>query len=113
MHEMSIAQSLVDVIKDEMRKADARILRTVRLSIGQMTAIVPDSLSFCFEVITAETELQGARLVMDIIPLMGYCRTCEKEFEIKEYDFTCPTCGDHKIETLGGQELSIVEIEVD
>ena len=113
MHEMSIAQSLVDIIREEMKKADARRLRTVRLNIGQMTAIVPDSLSFCFEVITTETELQGARLIMDIIPLMGYCRKCGEEFEIKEYDFSCPGCGGHEIETIGGQDLSIVEIEVD
>jgi hydrogenase nickel incorporation protein HypA/HybF len=113
MHEMSIAQSLVDVIRDEMRKAHAGRLRTVRLNIGKMTAIVPDSLSFCFQVITTETELQGAELIMDIIPLTGYCRECEEKFEIENYDFSCPSCGGNKIETIGGQDLSIVEIEVD
>lgn len=110
---MSIAQSLIDVVKEEMLKNNAKTLRSVRVNIGQMTAIIPDSLSFCFEVITGGTELEGARLIMDLIPLVGYCDECEKEFEIKDYAFVCPTCGGTKIRTIAGQDLSIVEIEVD
>jgi len=113
MHEMSIAQSLIDVIKEEMLKHDVRTLRSVRLNIGQMSAIVPDSLSFCFEVITTGTELEGTRLIMDIIPLRGYCPNCNDEFEIKEYAFICPSCNSKEIETIAGQDLSIVEMEVD
>ncbi len=113
MHEMSIAQSLIDVLREEMLKHNAKSLRSVRLNIGQMTAIVPDALSFCFQVITDGTEFEGAKLVMDIIPLMGYCNACEKEFEIKDYAFVCPSCGSTKINTIGGRDLSIVEMEVD
>lgn len=113
MHEMSIAQSLIDILREEMLTHNAKTLRSVRLNIGQMSAIVPDALSFCFQIITGGTELEGARLIMDIIPLMGYCNECEKEFEIKDYAFLCPSCGSTKINTIGGQDLSIVEIEVD
>ena len=113
MHEMSIAKSLIDIIHEEMAKNDARILRTVRLNIGEMAAIVPESLKFCFEIITKDTELEGTKLIMDIIPLMGYCHSCKEEFEIIDYAFLCPKCGDTKIETIGGQDLSIVEIEVE
>jgi len=110
---MSIAQSLIDILREEMLTHNAKTLRSVRLNIGQMSAIVPDALSFCFQIITGGTELEGARLIMDIIPLMGYCNECEKEFEIKDYAFLCPSCGSTKINTIGGQDLSIVEIEVD
>lgn len=113
MHEMSIAQSVIDIVEEEMQKNNAKVLRSVRLNIGQMSAIVPDSLSFCFEIIIKDTPLDGARLIMDLIPLMGYCHACEEEFEIEDYVFSCPKCGDTKIETTAGQDLSIVEIEVD
>ena len=113
MHEMSIAQSLIDILRDEMLKHDAKSLRSVRLNVGQMTAIVPDALSFCFQVITDGTEMEGARLVMEIIPLVGYCGECGEEFEIKDYAFVCPLCDSTKINTIGGKDLSIVEIEVD
>ena len=57
MHEMSIAQSLIEIIEEEMKKHDAKYLRSVRLNIGQLSAVVPESLSFCFEVITSDTPL--------------------------------------------------------
>ena len=113
MHEMSIVQSLIDIIKEEMEKNNARTLRSVRLHIGQMSAVVPDALSFCFEVITTGTELEGARLNMDVIPLEGFCRKCEDKFQIEDYAFACPACGSSEIEVIGGQDLSIVEMEVD
>ena len=113
MHEMSIAHSLIEIIKEEMEKHDAKVLRSVRLNIGQMSGVVPDSLSFCFEVITAGTEWEGARLVMDLVPLEGFCRACEDAFQIENYAFSCPACGSKEIEVLGGQDLSIVDMEVD
>jgi len=113
MHEMSIAQGLLDIIKEEMAKHSATVLRSVRLNIGQLSAIVPESLSFCFDVMTAGTELEGARLDMEIISLRGICRECNREFEIQNYAFECPHCQSRDIQTIAGQELSIVEMEVD
>jgi len=113
MHEMSIAQSLLDVIKEEMRKNNATVLKSALVHIGQLSAIVPESLSFCFEVMTSGTELEGAKLNMKIIPLTGNCRKCGQTFEIENYAFECPFCDSKDIETLSGQELSIVEMEVD
>jgi hydrogenase nickel incorporation protein HypA/HybF len=113
MHEMSIAQSLVDILHEEMSKAGAHTLRSVRLEIGRMSAIVPDALSFGFEVVTAGTDLEGAELIMDMVPLRGSCRDCGREFDIENYAFLCPHCGGHEIDTLSGRELSVVEIMVD
>lgn len=113
MHEMSIAQSLIDVIREEMAAAEATILRSVRLQIGRLTAIVPESLTFCFEVITKGTDLEGARLIIEAVPIKGFCKECEREFEIEEYTFICPACGSSQIKITAGEELSVVEIEVD
>ncbi len=113
MHEMSIAQSIIEILREEMRKCDAEALKSIRLKIGRMSAVVPDSLSFCFELITEGTDMEGAELIMDIIPLTGLCDSCGTEFEIEDYAFECPACGSKKIDTIAGRELSIVEIEVE
>ncbi len=112
MHEMSIAQSLLKIIREEMAKHDARVLKSVRLHIGQLSAIVPDSLSFCFEVMTSDTELEGAKLIMEVIPLRGVCKECNQTFEIRDYAFECPHCCSREINTISGKDLSIVEMEV-
>jgi hydrogenase nickel incorporation protein HypA/HybF len=113
MHEMSIAQSLIDIIQEEMDRHQATSLRSVRLNIGQLSAVVPESLSFCFEVITTGTPLEGAELIMNMVPLTGACRSCGETFEIENYAFTCPKCDSPEIDTVSGQDLSIVEMEVD
>ncbi|MFP4088208.1 MAG: hydrogenase/urease maturation nickel metallochaperone HypA, partial [Desulfobacteraceae bacterium] len=40
-------------------------------------------------------------------------RSCGQTFEIQNYAFTCPECHSTEIETVSGQDLSIVEMEVD
>ena len=113
MHEMTIAQNLIQILREEMGRHGARSLKSVHLDIGQMSAVVPEALSFCFEVATSGTDMEGVRLVMNVVPLKGYCPQCKKEFEIKGYTFICPSCGSTEIKTIGGRELSVVEIEVD
>ena len=113
MHEMSIAQNLIAILEDEMVKNKASRLRAVRLNIGEMSGIVPEALKTCFEIITAKSNMKGAVLKMDIAPLIGYCRKCEEEFKIMEYDFSCPECDSTDIDIISGREMNIVEIEVD
>ena len=113
MHEMSIVQNLVEIIQEEMAAHHAKTLRSVRLQVGEMSAVVPDALSFCFEVITGGTGLEGARLLIDMVPLEGACSACGERFRIQDFSFRCPKCGSSAVETVSGRELSIVEIEVD
>ena len=113
MHEMSIAQSLIDIITEEMLKHEASSLKSVRLHVGQMSGIVPDALSFGFEVLTSDTKLAGAELIIEVIPLTGRCLDCKRKFDIEDYAFECPHCGSPNIKTISGQDLSIQEIDVD
>jgi hydrogenase nickel incorporation protein HypA/HybF len=82
------------------------------LHIGQLSAIVPDSLSFCFEVITSGTNMEGARLQMEIIPLKARCLDCMKVFIIEDYAFHCIHCGSINLDMESGRDLSIMDMEV-
>ena len=112
MHEMSIAQSLMEIVQEEMHRHQAQVLRSVTVHIGQLSAI-PEALTFCFQVMTTGTEFEGAKLITKVIPLEGRCGKCGQGFEIKDYAFVCPHCGGTDITTEAGQDLSIVEMEVD
>jgi len=112
MHEMSIAQSLFDILQEEMVKHRAQSLKSVTLHIGQLSAIVPESLSFCFEIITSRTNMEGAKLQTEIIPLKARCRDCKNVFEIENYDFHCTHCGSVNLEMESGRDLSIIDMEV-
>ena len=113
MHEMSIAQSLLDVIREEMHKHNATELKSVLVHIGQLSAIVPDSLSFCFEVMTSGTDLEGAKLNMEIIPLTETAEHADGPLKSRIMPLNALLVSGTDIETLSGQELSIVEMEVE
>lgn len=112
MHEMSIAQSLIQIIREEMTRHNVGRLKSVRLQVGQLSAVVPESLSFCFAVMTEGTALEGTELIMDIVPLVGSCQNCGHRFEVENYVFECPACGGKQVDLLAGRELQLSEMEV-
>jgi hydrogenase nickel incorporation protein HypA/HybF len=113
MHEMGIAQSILDIVRQEMDRHGAGKVNLIRLMVGEFTAVVPHSLNFCFEVLTKDTPFEGVKLEMITVPLTGQCRECGEEFSVKNYQFICPKCGSKDIETIQGNELFIKEIEVE
>jgi hydrogenase nickel incorporation protein HypA/HybF len=52
-------------------------------------------------------------LKLDITPLIGRCRKCDDNFQIIDYNFSCPQCGIKEIDIVSGRDMNIVELEVD
>jgi hydrogenase nickel incorporation protein HypA/HybF len=113
MHELALAQSILDIVQQEMTRHQASRANVIRLEVGEFTAVVPESLSFCFEVITKGTPLEGVKLEINPVPLTGRCQGCGEEFKIRDYNFACPRCAAREIETIAGKELLIKEIEAE
>jgi hydrogenase nickel incorporation protein HypA/HybF len=113
MHEMGVAVNILEIVKQEMLRHKATKLISICLAIGKFTAIVPHSLTFCFEVITKGTFFENVKLIIEKLPLIGRCINCDSEFAIKEYSFICEKCGSNSIEIVSGRELFIKEIEID
>ncbi|MCA1742665.1 MAG: hydrogenase maturation nickel metallochaperone HypA [Desulfonatronovibrio sp.] len=116
MHEMSIAHSLVGIIQQEMAKHEVTKLLRVKVKYGRISAIVPEALETAFEAMTMDTELKGATLEIEEIPLVAKCRECHKEFS-PEGDLmimTCPHCSaEFGHEIISGKELYIDELEAE
>ena len=113
MHEMGIAQQMISIALDAIPKdlPDPRVER-VNLRVGRMAAVVEDSLKFCFEIISKDTCLEGAELVIETVPVMARCRQCHHEWEVSDVVFTCPSCGKGEIEVLSGRELEVASLEL-
>ena len=112
MHELAIAQNIVEIVQESVPKAQIPAVRIVKVRAGKLAGVVPDSLEFCFSAIACGTELQGARLQIDRIPATGRCKACAIGFTIEEYAFSCPICGSVEIELVSGTELEVSEIEI-
>ncbi|SKA68361.1 hydrogenase maturation nickel metallochaperone HypA [Desulfobaculum bizertense] len=117
MHELSIAQSLLAIIREEMDKHELTKLRKVRVKHGKLAAIVPEALEFAFEACIANTPLEGAELEMECVPLKLKCSACGTLFSPEDPDtlfIPCPNCGEgigHQV--LQGKELYLDNMEAE
>ena len=114
MHEMGIAMEIVEIAKASI-PADmqgAKIQR-VNLMVGKLSAIVPDSLRFCFDLVVKDTPLEGAELAIDEKPVVARCKDCSTEWTVTAAVFTCQACGSGAIDILSGRELDITSIEIE
>lgn len=113
MHELAITQSLFDIVLEQADKAGADKVEKINLVIGEMTGVVSDCVQFYFEFISKGTPAEGAALSFTMVPPKARCRGCDKLFELKEFDWTCPYCGDNRLEIVAGKELFVESIEVE
>ena len=113
MHEVGITRSIVEIAERTAHEQGAARVLSVTVAIGALSGVVPEAVEFCFEACTKETLLERARLIIDRIPGKGKCRQCSVEIPLDPYTFTCPACGGYDLERLQGDELQIIEMEVD
>jgi hydrogenase nickel incorporation protein HypA/HybF len=112
MHELGIARDILEVVGQYITEEQMPAVRSVRIRVGALSGIVPDSLSFCFEAIVAETPMAEASLDIIRVPTRADCSECGNSFEIEEPAFICSSCGGSGIQVLSGTELQVVDIEL-
>ena len=113
MHEVSICESILDILKNEAEKNRASKVTAVRLKIGELSGVVEDALRFAFEVVTKGSIAEGANLVIEEVPLTARCRSCGKEFHIVGYAFSCKHCESPEIEVISGREMQIEDMDLE
>lgn len=113
MHEMSIAENILEIINQTLKDRTHARLLSATVEVGELTAVIPESLQFCFESLIESTAYKGAKLKIKDIPLQGICKHCEESFKINDYHFVCPACRSWEIQVTGGQELNVTELEVE
>ena len=114
MHEMSIAMDMIEIVRAGMARSDSKKLKSLTIRVGEMTAVEPEALRFCFEAAIGKTPFEGARLHIEEIPLKGRCGRCGEEFSLDKYFAPpCPACAGKAAGIVSGRELEIVSMEVE
>ncbi|GAB4199343.1 MAG: hydrogenase maturation nickel metallochaperone HypA [Coleofasciculaceae cyanobacterium] len=109
MHELGITQTIVAIVAEHAKGAK---VQRVSLEIGKLSAIMPDSVRFCFDVCSKGTVLAEANLEIIEIPGLARCRQCGAEVPL-EQPFGICTCGSVELDLIAGQELRIKEMEIE
>jgi hydrogenase nickel incorporation protein HypA/HybF len=113
MHEMGIAMQIVEIAAASI-PADLENVRVARinLKVGKLSAVVPESLRFCFEIVAKDTPLCDAELHIKEVPVVIRCNVCHAQETISEPVFTCPSCSSGSVNLVSGRELDIDSIEI-
>lgn len=113
MHEVSIAMSLVDAVTEQASAEHADKIISVHVRIGAMAGVVKDSLQFAWDLTTEGTVVQGARLIIEEVPLTVFCPQCDAPKTIEGHPILqCPQCGTLTPTILSGRELQLIAMEV-
>jgi len=108
VHELGIAEEVVAIVA--ARTGGARVTRIV-LEIGQLCAVMPDAMRFCFDLVTEGTVAEGARLEIVEIPGRARCLACGAEVVLDRPFGRC-RCGGSDLDWLAGEELRVKEVDV-
>jgi hydrogenase nickel incorporation protein HypA/HybF len=113
MHEMGIANSLLQAVRTEMERYPGMYPCKVGIRIGEMAAIDQDALRFCFDAIILETDLALLQLAIEVCPRRHRCQACTDEFVVRDYNSCCPKCASLETKCISGDELELAYLEVE
>ncbi len=113
MHELSIAQSIIQQIEDVARNEKAARVVTISLAIGALSGVERESLEFVFPMAAEGTMAEGAALVIENVPARLKCHACQAKSDARMPLLTCGKCGSSDVDVSGGRDLVIKSIELE
>jgi hydrogenase nickel incorporation protein HypA/HybF len=113
MHELSIANSIAEIVGEQAQSQGGGRITGVTLRIGRLSCVHEDALRYSFDLVTEGTPLSGASLAVIEVPVRIWCAICKAEVELPGIQrFACPACGHLSGDIRAGRELDIESIEI-
>ncbi|MDP3950181.1 hydrogenase maturation nickel metallochaperone HypA [Microbacterium sp.] len=110
MHELSLCNSIHTIVD---RAAGGRPVATVHLQIGRFRQVVPDTLSYCWSMVSADSSLAGSQLAIEHIAVRLHCSACGAETSpAGDLVLVCGTCGSGDVSMLTGEEFMITSLDL-
>lgn len=112
MHELSIAQNIIQIVNSCVEKDKLGLVDKVNLKIGLLSNILIDSLRFSYNSIIENTPLKNSILDIEVLPIKISCNDCSEIATTNDFIFSCPACKSSAINVIGGNELIVSSIQL-
>lgn len=112
MHELGVANEILDVALSEADRNAAKKVTSIRLRVGVLRAIEPENLSFLFGHLSRGTVAEGALLEIEEDPVRVECAACGVS-EARSFTIECPRCNGSPVSVTGGDSLLILSLDID
>jgi len=112
MHEVSLTESIVEIVVEEAKRLGASRVTRVFVDVGVLSHVKQEALLFCFAAVSAGTLAEGAELEITRIGGSGWCADCRKSTPLTGRYDPCPECGGYQVRVTGGDDFRLREIEI-
>ncbi|MGI8577285.1 MAG: hydrogenase maturation nickel metallochaperone HypA [Nocardioidaceae bacterium] len=110
MHELSLCGSIYELAE---RAADGRPVAVINLQIGQLRQVVPDTLRYCWTLVSDQTDLGGSTLEIDSVPVTLRCHECDSDTALTDHLLLiCGGCGGTQVQVTTGEEFVLTSLEL-
>jgi hydrogenase nickel incorporation protein HypA/HybF len=113
MHELSVTQNILEIALHHAEKAGTQRIISLDITIGELTAVVDDSIQFYWEIISKDTLAEGAVLNFKHVPAELLCLDCNKRYTPGDGLFTCPACESAHVQVVAGREFFLEAIQIE
>ena len=110
MHELSIAEGIIDVVTKTARTNSLNKIKTVRVAIGELAGVEIEALRFAWITARLDSVADSAELIIERPKGEAWCMDCAKTVPLPRYGEPCPFCGGYHLTATGGTELKVLEI---
>ncbi len=93
--------------------ADDSAVQVVALRVGALCGAQPEALEWAWSLASADSVVDGARLVLERVAAAVWCTECAAEREIDEYfALRCPVCDSPTANLVRGREFEVAYVEL-
>lgn len=112
MHEMSLCEGMLDILKQQAHEQNYSVVKTVFLEIGKLSNVEPDAMRFAFPIVTKGSLAENATLEIIEVAGQAWCMQCEQNVVINQRYDGCPLCESHQLQITDGEQMRVRELEV-
>jgi hydrogenase nickel incorporation protein HypA/HybF len=113
MHELPVAESMLEIAQRAAQEAGGPRVVALHLVIGQLSSIVDDSIQFYWDIISQGTLAEGAELHFRRVPGELLCLDCGHRYFLEGGRLACPNCGSAAVKVIAGEEFRMEAIDVE
>lgn len=113
MHELSVAQNIIEIVEGSAKQQGAAYVTVVEIEVGAISGVIPDNLEFAWEIAVKDTMLDKSTLKIDFIAAQARCLNCATEFVMDDIYGICPVCNSTQYDIIHGKELRVKSIHIE
>lgn len=110
MHELSLCRTIFTIVE---RTAGGRQVETIHVQVGRLRQVVPDTLRYCWGLLSESTPLAGSVLEVESIPAVVACSRCHAHTRLTEVLLVvCGDCGASEVDVVSGEEFLLTTLDL-